>query len=136
MLPSRLFSTRRRKPAPDVPEDVFSEDSHWNDPNYDVNFSLPSPTRSSGTFELEPKDVQKLSSEVDTESLDDSIANLRCGVQEDYPTCVLTITYPSFPDSNHRSESPYSEVRAAVSNVDDPSMPCNTFRMFVHPTPS
>lgn len=27
-----------------------------------------------------------------------------------------------------RSDSPYPEVRAAVSNVDDPSMPVNTFR--------
>lgn len=30
-----------------------------------------------------------------------------------------------------RSESPYPEVRAAVSSVDDPLMPVNTFRMWV-----
>ena len=28
------------------------------------------------------------------------------------------------------SESPYAEVRAAVSNTDDPNMPVNTFRMW------
>jgi len=28
------------------------------------------------------------------------------------------------------SESPYPEVRAAVSSVDDPLMPVNTFRMW------
>ena len=29
------------------------------------------------------------------------------------------------------SESPYPEVRASVSNIDDPSMPVNTFRVYV-----
>ena len=33
------------------------------------------------------------------------------------------------PISLSLSESPYPEVRAAVSNTDDPSMPVNTFRM-------
>lgn len=28
------------------------------------------------------------------------------------------------------SESPYAEVRAAVSNTDDPNMPVNTIRMW------
>ena len=29
------------------------------------------------------------------------------------------------------SESPYPEVRASVSSIDDPSMPVNTFRVYV-----
>lgn len=29
------------------------------------------------------------------------------------------------------SESPYAEVRAAVSTVDDPTMPVNTFRSWL-----
>lgn len=29
------------------------------------------------------------------------------------------------------SESPYPEVRASVSSIDDPSMPVNTFRLYV-----
>lgn len=29
------------------------------------------------------------------------------------------------------SESPYPEVRASVSSVDDPLMPVNTFRVYV-----
>ena len=33
-------------------------------------------------------------------------------------------------DSRRYSESPYAEVRAAVSNTDDPTMPVNTFRMW------
>lgn len=27
-------------------------------------------------------------------------------------------------------DSPYAEVRASVSNIDDPEMPCLTFRMW------
>ncbi len=28
-------------------------------------------------------------------------------------------------------DSPYAEVRASVSNIDDPEMPCLTIRMWV-----
>lgn len=28
------------------------------------------------------------------------------------------------------NDSPYPEVRAVVSNTDDPSIPCNTFRVW------
>lgn len=42
--------------------------------------------------------------------------------------CVYLLAH--FSDFNI-SESPYPEVRASVSNIDDPSMPVNTFRVYV-----
>lgn len=37
---------------------------------------------------------------------------------------------PALADAEVEEDSPYPEVRAAVSNTDDPSMPVNTFRMW------
>lgn len=37
--------------------------------------------------------------------------------------------------SDLEDDSPYPEVRAAVSNVDDPSMPVGTFRVCVSLSP-
>jgi hypothetical protein len=34
-------------------------------------------------------------------------------------------------NSDIEEDSPYPEVRAAVSNFDDPEMPVNTFRMWL-----
>lgn len=45
-------------------------------------------------------------------------------------TCYLVMRSYQHTDVTS-SESPYAEVRAAVSNIDDPSMPVNTFRMYV-----
>lgn len=112
MVPPPLFTTHRRKKSPDVPQDVDELlDLHWNDPNYDIN-SLPSPIRSSGSLELEAQGITKdgyrsydNDSSLDSPRYKDEL--------DDYP-----------------SDSPYAEVRATVSNVDDPSMPCNTLRMW------
>ena len=34
-------------------------------------------------------------------------------------------------DAIEEEDSPFPEVRASVSNIDDPEMPCLTFRMWV-----
>ena len=34
-------------------------------------------------------------------------------------------------DGVEEEDSPYPEVRASVSNIDDPEMPCLTLRMWV-----
>jgi hypothetical protein len=46
------------------------------------------------------------------------------------------ITHSHLVRSDLEDDSPYPEVRAAVANTDDPSMPTNTFRMFVPSSPS
>ena len=43
--------------------------------------------------------------------------------------CALSLPFSS-SDFN-TSESPYPEVRASVSSIDDPLMPVNTFRVYV-----
>ncbi|CCM00338.1 uncharacterized protein FIBRA_02368 [Fibroporia radiculosa] len=116
----------RRNPLPDVPEDVDNDYvmQHLNDPNWDL--SQTSPTASVDSFELDDKRSKAFSSgssirstEIDSESQVDSSykstsrAHLREVEMEDF-----------------NDESPYAEVRAAVPNVDDPTMPVNTFRMW------
>lgn len=34
-------------------------------------------------------------------------------------------------DAVEEEDSPFAEVRASVSNIDDPEMPCLTFRMWI-----
>lgn len=136
---------RRRMPL-DVPEDVADDDvmAHLNDPNWDLNSVRTS--RSSVSFELDEKHEKKKSfggdsfdfssraSVTDTESNlgtttrgPDSQAPLHAEFNEYVASslcCHICLTEPPF------SESPYPEVRASVSNTDDPLMPCNTFRMW------
>ena len=53
-----------------------------------------------------------------------------------FPLCSFqtNITYSHLTCSDIEDDSPYPEVRAAVANTDDPSMPTNTFRMCVSPS--
>jgi hypothetical protein len=99
MVPTPLSSGRKRQTFPDVPEDVTLAALHWNDPNYDID-SLPSPTLSSTSFELEPKDLKSSSarystSEFDTESRVDSMgpqgSEARLGAQEEFDEYVVII---------------------------------------------
>lgn len=132
-------TTKKRLTFPDVPRDVDTlADEHWNDPNYDLN-GLPSPTASTAdSFELDRKGQRGSTtcystSEYDGEShsgssKDHSASKLK--FDDDEVECVFP------PVSGCRAllitkfrESPYLEVRAAVSNVDDPSMPVSTVRM-------
>ncbi|KAJ7682179.1 OPT oligopeptide transporter protein-domain-containing protein [Mycena polygramma] len=108
----------RRRNTSDTPRDDDHMMEHLSDPNFDLKTPLEKRIR------LEPlrsptsrKPTYYPPSDVDAESSDRYSTPLR-------------------PDSRNSTaiefndESPYPEVRAAVSSVDDPSMPVNTFRMW------
>ncbi|CAL1696243.1 unnamed protein product [Somion occarium] len=111
----------RRNPVPDVPEDVAL--LHLNDPNWEP----PSSSSYVDSFDLDEKKDDRAfssgyserSSDIDTDSRTGSIhkgAASRLQLRE--------------AEEDYEDESPYAEVRAAISNTDDPSMPVNTFRMW------
>ncbi|KAJ6626902.1 OPT oligopeptide transporter protein-domain-containing protein [Mycena sp. CBHHK59/15] len=103
----------RRRHVPDVPEDVDYMMEHLNDPNIDLKKPLAKPISSESL-----KAEKKLYEHSDAEShYDRYSAPSRAGSRDS--------TAIEFDD-----ESPYPEVRAAVSSVDDPLMPVNTFRMW------
>ncbi|EIW64935.1 OPT oligopeptide transporter [Trametes versicolor FP-101664 SS1] len=117
-LPTLL---RRRNSSPDVPEDVDYIMSHLNDPNWDL--SQP-PTASTETF----ADKAQTSSwtdhsyhETETETAS-QLGSTRVG------TSKFDLREAKVEEYNE--ESPYAEVRAAVPNTDDPSIPVNTFRVW------
>ncbi|KAJ7628086.1 OPT oligopeptide transporter [Mycena rosella] len=104
----------RRRTVPDVPEDVDYVMDHLNDPNFDLKKPMGKPI-SSESFRA---DKTYADSDADVESSDGRYsAPSRAGSRNS--------TAIEFDD-----ESPYPEVRAAVSSVDDPLMPVNTFRMW------
>lgn len=111
VAPSPYLRTRA---VPDVPEDVDFIMEHLNDPNYDLKKVLSS----SSDMELAEKKMKYAHSDYDTDSHFDSDRSTSRAESRNS-------TAIEFDD-----ESPYPEVRAAVSSVDDPLMPVNTFRMW------
>ncbi|KAJ7693632.1 glutathione transporter [Mycena rosella] len=110
----------RRRNVPDVPDDVDYIMEHLNDPNFDLTnpSSKPPSTKIDAPESLKgDKKSTYAHSDVDAESSDRYSAPSRAGSRDS--------TAIEFDD-----ESPYPEVRAAVSNIDDPLMPVNTFRMW------
>ncbi|CAK5279917.1 unnamed protein product [Mycena citricolor] len=103
----------RRRTVSDAPEEDEYMD-RLNDPNIEIKRPLAHPI-SSESFRG-PKEGYAVS-EDGAESSDRYSAPSRAGSRDS--------TAIEFDD-----ESPYPEVRAAVSSVDDPSMPVNTFRMW------
>ncbi|KAF6766105.1 glutathione transporter [Ephemerocybe angulata] len=98
---------------PDVPEDVDWYQEHLNDPNMDLRATRPSSMRSYATDEKKKVQMGYEHSDYDNESQYDQYSSSRAESAIDFD-----------------DESPYPEVRAAVSSVDDPLMPVNTFRMW------
>ncbi|KAH8086669.1 OPT oligopeptide transporter, partial [Cristinia sonorae] len=115
------FLRERRNPEPDVPEDVAL--LHLNDPNWDPPSSSG---RSEDGFSMFEKGGQTFSSGFSTRSYENDSDSHRessfKGTDSRY--------HLSEADDDYADESPYAEVRASVSNIDDPSMPVNTFRMW------
>ncbi|KAJ7896012.1 glutathione transporter [Mycena olivaceomarginata] len=117
-LPLPLNGLRRRA-IPDVPQDVVEHDhaylmDHLNDPNLDFDNPMGPPVEA---VDLEPI-PKKNPGYPDTD-----VESNRSG-----PSTLATSrnsTAVTFDD-----ESQYPEVRMAVSAVDDPLMPVNTFRMW------
>ncbi|KAJ6486438.1 OPT oligopeptide transporter protein-domain-containing protein [Mycena vitilis] len=105
----------RRRNTPDAPKD----DDHFMDHLSDPNFDLKTPPEKRIRLEplRSPTNRKPTYYAPDAEPPDRSPTLLRLDSRNS--------TAIEFDD-----ESPYPEVRAAVSSVDDPSMPVNTFRMW------
>ncbi|KAJ7823560.1 OPT oligopeptide transporter protein-domain-containing protein [Mycena olivaceomarginata] len=101
----------RRRNVPDVPEDVDYVMEHLNDPNIDLKKPMGKPVSS----ESYRADKTYAHSDVDAESSDRHSAPSRASRD----STAIEFDEVHIP-----------EVRAAVSSVDDPSMPVNTFRMW------
>ncbi|KAG9314623.1 OPT oligopeptide transporter [Chiua virens] len=115
-------SSARHRGVPDVPQDVDFLMDHLNDPNFDYHSELQSLSdASTEVFELERKKAPDSGSirisEFDVESRSESAR---------YSTASKTDTQGTAFD--YDDDSPYPEVRAAISSVDDATMPVNTFR--------
>ncbi|KAH9949440.1 OPT oligopeptide transporter [Amylocystis lapponica] len=111
---------RHRNSVPDVPQDVDYFMQHLNDPNWEYQSAS---TEVGDSFELDTKrdafssGHSIRSSDLETDSQADS--TFRSGSSKAH----LREAYDDYDD-----ESPYPEVRAAVSSVDDSLTPVNTFR--------
>ncbi|GBE78430.1 OPT oligopeptide transporter [Sparassis latifolia] len=110
---------RRRNPIPDVPEDVDYVMQHLNDPNWDLDRA--SPRASIDSLELDDKSGVITSSRL-------SIRSSNGDSDSQVDSSYRTSSGKGFDVEEYDDESPYAEVRAAVANTDDPSMPVNTFR--------
>ncbi|KAF8649748.1 hypothetical protein AX16_005518 [Volvariella volvacea WC 439] len=112
-----VSSMIRNRNVPDVPEDVDYIMEHLNDPNLDLT-KPPRPISREGLEMRQKKRSSYEQSEPDAEYLEsDRYSTSRAESRNS--------TAIDFDD-----ESPYPEVRAAVSSIDDPTMPVNTFRMW------
>ncbi|EAU81526.2 hypothetical protein CC1G_10984 [Coprinopsis cinerea okayama7 len=105
-----------KRSIPDVPEDVDYYMEHLNDPNFDLKANRPG-SISSTSYSMETKKKYPGWDQSDTESQFDRYSSTRA---ESRHSAVIEFD----------EESPYPEVRASVSSVDDPLMPVNTFRMW------
>lgn len=121
----------RERNVPDVPEDVDFVMEHLNDPNFNLSRppSFISVVEKQSTKKYDGEDGE-VESHFESDRYSTSKAS-RNSTAIDFDESVLLMYMPlsSFLTTCH-SESPYPEVRAAVSSVDDPLMPVNTFRMW------
>ncbi|KAJ7639537.1 OPT oligopeptide transporter protein-domain-containing protein [Roridomyces roridus] len=110
----------RRRTVPDVPEDVDYVMEHLNDPNLDLKKPLAKAISLESISTRAGRPVDAKSSAYSPSEFDSSDRYSAPSRAESRESTVV-----EFDD-----ESPYPEVRAAVSSVDDPLMPVNTFRMW------
>jgi len=106
----------------DVPQDVDYDDEHFNDPNWDYDYSDATTTAYSGrdSFQMDEKNgIPRFSGR--TTAVDDE-SNYASSSAEGLTSHKRHLDYDD--------DSPYAEVRCSVANTDDPSMPVNTFRMW------
>ncbi|PSS37094.1 hypothetical protein PHLCEN_2v1060 [Hermanssonia centrifuga] len=128
-MSASAIPTLSRRRVPDVPEDVDDVMEHFNDPNWD--YRPPSPTLSTESIDLDRKGKtfsetsRHSTSDFDTESNAES-TYVKTAAETGASKSQLWRT----GTRDYEDDSPYPEVRAAVSNMDDPSMPVNTFRMW------
>ena len=96
---------------PDVQKNIDFIMEHLNDPNFDISHA---PSSTPATEE----EVARRYGQHGGEAIYFDESDLF------YPFYHFTFL------TTYHSESPYPEVRASVSSVDDPLMPVNTFRMW------
>ncbi|KAI5123225.1 hypothetical protein M0805_001314 [Coniferiporia weirii] len=131
--PAYLPTLTRRRVRPDVPEDVDVQEAllHLNDPNWELGSSEVS-SLSGDSFELDHK--HKFASDVhigpSLGSPTDYDSESRADSTYERSTTDSRMHFRSSDTFEYEDESPYAEVRAAVANTDDPTMPVNTFRMW------
>lgn len=118
-----VLTAVRHRGIPDVPEDVDFLMEHLNDPNFDYGAEFRSSMDTS--TEIYELDHNKTADAYST-TISDLESHSRRSLR--YSTASRTDTPSS--SFEYDDESPYPEVRAAVSSVDDPTMPVNTFRMW------
>ncbi|KAK7061291.1 OPT oligopeptide transporter [Favolaschia claudopus] len=118
----------RRRSNPDVPQDITEHDrdfflEHLNDPNLD--FDALAPKSQTDTSTVNVPHIKRPEPSAKRPDAD----------QESNRTRVSEGASSSAPSRNSvaisfNDESPYPEVRMAVSTTDDPLMIINTFRMW------
>jgi len=117
---------------PDVPENIDLYMEHLNDPNYEFTEISSSHPRLNERYIYEASDVGTESHYGSDRHLVSKTESLRTSTAidfEEYGLLSFCFFLPVIQLLRIFSESSYPEVRAAVANVDDPSMPLNTFRM-------
>ncbi|KAI0321348.1 OPT oligopeptide transporter [Amylostereum chailletii] len=114
---------RHRRSLPDVPTDVDDDELllHLNDPNYDLDGTSASDTYYDASSEPSEKGRYPAPSSGYIDGTTDIDA-------ESQVSSSWRGSKPELQKEEYNDDSPYAEVRAAVSNTDDPAIPVNTFR--------
>ena len=80
---------------------------------------LPATANSNDSSMLSPAQLKRVSTDPNTSALD-------LGSQ----TVTMSFKFGDIGPAEEEEDSPYAEVRASVSNIDDPEMPTLTFRVW------
>ena len=132
----RVAHLHHRHSVPDVPEDV--DMLHFNDPNWDFRSTR---SISIGDVQLNRRSMTATHMDVATEVTTDTVSqispwhihNSKAFSPKEEQLEWVCLPLHLAPHIVCRlcfiSDSPYPEVRAAVSNTDDPTMVVNTFRV-------
>ncbi|KAJ7667527.1 OPT oligopeptide transporter [Mycena polygramma] len=126
LTPTLPLNVLRRRAVPDVPQDVDNGYvlEHLNDPNLD----LEQPKSKGKAQIIETLNLESLPPKASTYP-DADLESNRTG-KDSEPSSSSFAASRNSTAVNFDDESPYPEVRMAVSKVDDPLMPVNTFRMW------
>ncbi len=81
---------------------------------------LPTTANSNDSSVLSPAQLKRVSTDPNTSALD-----------LDSQTLTMSYKHTDMNAPDDEEDSPYAEVRASVSNMDDPEMPTLTFRMWI-----
>jgi hypothetical protein len=138
---SDVAQLHHRQSVPDIPEDIEDEIiRHFNDPNWDFQVQKNSAISISSDGVVSKrwsKSSTHLGASTDVET-GSQISSWRIhDSKADFSSDDSQVQWVSFTRRPYRivfthfvfRDSPYPEVRAAVSNTDDPDMAASTFRV-------